>query len=569
MNRHITTLLAASALLAAPAFAQDIPEEEASPSYESSSFAIPEVEEALGPDQGQEVAVEAQETPVAKPTAKQFATAEDQVKAELTDKNGPFGFGSRLGFQAQKNVIVQIGTATFRCDDLATGDFIGKRDIKALEAYLTARAAIGRSILNTFSAVAVSEYFDPEDPDPKVQAAIAKRQEVEARKADLARMLAELDSAQAAALRGVTLSDRFGSFLDGVIKKLDASYDPATIAQEKMDRCNAVKAAVENLKAEVAELDRLSKEAMPKKNAETMSASKVTAKLRFFGCTTVAQAESWDPATKNYQVAVGVIWSRKLNDKSLAAFEGNLGVKGKPGSMSFDDWYDAQLTEKLDAQGRPYIPLGAMVGSRLFTDNEGHTYFVGIGASKVPDMPVKDRGSRVMAVENARLAAMFALMGDGVAVRTASRSDTEYNDNTSHLAEQVNDAIKLIIKETHVEGMDEGTIETVINPLSGQKIYVSVLTINPYLAAAAEDMMETTKDGAVQAERTNQLREGNADRREAEIEAARRDRSAYQQGLQGKGQNSRPAPAGSPGTVVPQAPRGGVSSAGTDWDMDF
>ena len=567
-TKYICAALASATLLTTPVFAQDMPAEEPdAPAAEASEQV---------PDQGEEIRLAAQEAPVAAPLPKKVKDAEAQVKAELTNKNGPFKFSHQLGYQPKQKVIVQIGVATFRCEDLSAEDFLGKRDLKAIEAYLSARAKIGRSIINEFSASARSAYCDPDDPDPNVKAAMEKRKEIEEHKEALARKIAELDSAQADAMRGVTLEDRVNKTLDAIIKKLDDSYDPATISQEKMDRYNAVKAEVETLKAECAELEKLAEQALPKKNADRMTQSQVTAKLRFFGCVTVAQAESWDPAKKNYQVAVGVIWSKKLHEKARAAYDGNLTLKGKAGNQTYDDWFEAQLEERDDDEGRPFIPLGAMVGSRLFTDEEGHTYFIGIGGAKVPEKAVQDEGRRADAVENARMAAMFALKGEGIAQRNAARHLSEYNDDTSHFDSKMINSIALECKGT-IEGMDEGTIEKVVNPLSGQEMYVSVLTINPYLAAEAEDMLDTTAAGAVEDERTNQLREGRQAGREAAIDAAKRDRSAYQQGVRegvkGVSDKTRKNTGASSGTTTGaggnQPPRGGVSSAGADWEMDF
>ncbi len=571
-TKYIFAALISAALLTTPAFAQDMPAEEP-----DAPAVVSEDRDAAVPDEGEELRLAAQDAPVAEPTPKRVKTAEEKVKAELSDKNGPFKFSRRLGYQKDKKVIAQVGVATFRCDDISAEDFLGKRDIKALEAYLSARAAIGRSIINQFSAIARSAFCDPDDPDPKVQAAMEKRQEIEERKAQLASKIAEMDSAKAAQMRGVTIDEKFGKLLDGIIKKLDDSYDPAVISQEKMDRYNALKAEAETLKAECSELEKLAEQALPQKNADRMTQSQVTANLRFFGCVAVAQAESWNPATKQYQVAVGVIWSMKLHEKARAAFDGNLSLKGKPGKQTFDDWFETQLEEKEDDDGRPFIPLGAMVGSRLFTDAEGLTYFVGIGGAKVPEKAVQDEGLRAEAVENARIAAMFSLKGEGIAQRNAARHLSEYNDNTTQFDSKMINSIALEIKNSQVEGMDEGSVEKVVNPLSGQEMYVAVLTINPYLAAESEEMQDLTAAGAIEDERTNQLREGRQAGREAAIDAARRDRSAYQQGVRegGKGvsdklqKNAGTATGAASDAGGSQAPRGGVSSAGTDWEMDF
>lgn len=564
MKNYIATAFAASALLAAPAWAQDMPAEEPdAPAAEAAG------ESTLAPmleDQGEQVALAAQSAPVSvEPEPAQ--TAEDAVREDLRKK------GLRVGYNDKQDVIIGMGTAYFVCENPSEDpDFIAKRDLKAIEAYLVARASAGRSIAQTFSASARSEVVPNDDPSPLAKAMQAKKQEVEAKKAELAKKLAELDAAEADALRGCSLMDRMDSFLDGVIKKLDASYDPAVVSQEKMDRFNAVKAEVETLKAEYKELGEAVEAAFPKKKAMSKVDSEVLASMRFFGCVVQAQSEAWNAEDKTYEVAIAVVWSRKLHKMALASLGGNASVRGTPGQKTFDQWLDAQN-------------FSSMVGSRSFTDNEGRKFFIGIGAAKVPEKAVYRREQRALAQENARVAAMFAMLGEGESQRAASRAITEMTDDSSYATSKLAENIALNIKAQRVEGMDERDVFTLVNPISGQKMYVAVMTINPALAAASDDMQAVTGAGAVQNERENQIRTGKALGREAMIDAAKRDKSAVQQGMkQGAAGVAEKLPQkpgmqrnGNAGGAVakPKAPvqnaqpQSGVFTGDSDMDMDF
>ena len=570
----IATAFAGAALLTTPAWAQDMPAEEgAAPAAEAGApvaeNGAPSAVSTLAPmldDKGEQIALAAQNAPVSvQPEPAQ--TAEDAVKADLEAK------GLRVGYNAKQDVMVGMGVAYLECANPAEDpDFIAKRDVKAIEAYLIARAAVGRAIAQTFTASARSEVVPSDDPSPLAKAMQAKKQEVEAKKAELAKKLAELDAAEAEALRGCSLMDRMDAFLDSIIKKLDASYDPAVVSQEKMDRYNAVKAEVETLKAEYKELGEAVEAAFPKKKATSEIDSEVLASMRFFGCVVQAQSEAWNKEDKTYEVAMAVIWSRKLHKMALAGLGGDASVRGKPGNRTFEQWLDAQN-------------FASMVGSRSFTDNEGHKFFIGIGAAKVPEKAVYRREQRALAQENARVAAMFAMLGEGESQRQAKRAMTEMTDGSSYATSKLAESIAMSIKAQRVEGMDERDVFTLVNPISGQKIYVAVMAINPALAALSDDMQAVSAAGAVQNERENQIRTGKAIGREAAVEAAKKDKNALRQGMQqgvaGVAEKLPQKPTmqrnGNPNGTAPQPkapattaqPKSGVFTGDSDMDMDF
>lgn len=569
MNRHITTLLAASALLAATAaMAQEYPVEETTAYAEGVAVATETAQSVIAPlleDQGEEIALAAQAANVSIPP-KPEVTAMDAVTNDLNNH------GLHTGYDKEKDVIIGTAFAAFKSPNPAEDpDFIDKRDLAAMEAYLKARASVGRQIAQIFKAEARSGLVPNDDPSPLAKAKEAKQKEVEEMKANLTKKLAELDAVEAEALKGVTIIDRLDAALDAIIKKLDSSYDPAVISAEKMDRYNALKAEAAQLKLAYKELGEATEAAFPKVRSESKVDSEVLASMRFFGCVVQAQSEAWNPDDQAYEVAVAVIWSRKLHKLALATLTGDNSVKGKPGRCSFEAWLDAQ-------------DFSSMVGSRQMTDNKGNKYFVGIGAAPYPKLIVEREAAWAMAQENARVAAMFAMLGDGASQRVANRDWKRMSNDSSYSTTKLTQNIFAEIKDQQVQGMEERDVYTLVNPISGQKMYVAVLTINPELAAQSQDMLNLTGAGVIENETSNRFRAGAEAGREAAIDAARRDPSAYQQGVQAGGQgivDKLPTPPASMRrtggqTATPAAapagqpvPQGGVYTGDSYMDMDF
>ena len=112
MNKHIATALAASALLAMPAFAED---------------------------QGAAIAAAAQDgTAAVSVPAEQFVSASAKVEEQLKQ------LGLSTGYDRKRKAIIEIGTANLTTTKRPAGDdaFMIKRSAKATEAYLSAKAEI-------------------------------------------------------------------------------------------------------------------------------------------------------------------------------------------------------------------------------------------------------------------------------------------------------------------------------------------------------------------------------------------------------------------------------------------
>ena len=120
---------------------------------------------------------------------------------------------------------------------------------------------------------------------------------------------AQFNEAEANALEGVTIGDRFGAILEGIAKRLDSAFSSEKILAEKRALRDEIAAQVELLTSQYVELKKQA-DAMPKvPDNEIESAAQAFAKMPLLGSTVLTQAESWDATEKIYSVSMAVVWS--------------------------------------------------------------------------------------------------------------------------------------------------------------------------------------------------------------------------------------------------------------------
>ena len=432
--------------------------------------------------------------------------------------------GIASGYDADKKAIVQVAAANIEIPDPAKDPaFMLKREQVGNFALLQAKAEIIRAIYSDFSAMdRALTNFDEETDDnrEKFQAA---RDAVEAKKAELAEALAQYNAADAKTVGDVTLSDRFGAFVDAVIKKIDTSYDPAAIAAAKKIDAEAAKgeAAVlkEKAKALAAEFKELEAAAakLPKEPAlETESTATLLSKMPLLGATVLTQAESWDPGDKQYCVAVAVVWSPKLQACAAKIGTGDFTTSGKPGKFSKLDWVKAQ-------------DWRSMIGTRRFTDNKGNNYFVGIGAVD-PGKGVQANAKRMLAETLARKNVAMALIGDLATQREMKQNLKVYADQSTATKQKIVDSISSKV-DLQLKGCMSLAKKEVKHPITGKKIYVSAYYIDPAMAKEAGDVMKKMfADAGLVAQHTNKQR-GVVEGATRAYEAAKSDSAARAAGV--------------------------------------
>ena len=429
------------------------------------------------------------------------AIPEDPGESALNKINADLEvMGISPSYDAAKKAIVQIGVAEMEIADPAKDPtFMLKREQIGNYAILQAKAEIIRAIYTEFSAMdrALTK-FDVETDDNSAKFRAAK-EAVEAKRAELVDAIAKYNDADARTVSDVTLNDRFGIFIDAVIKKIDESYDPATIAASRKIDAAAAKAEAEMLKEKakglMAEYKVLEEAAakLPKEPAlETESTATMLSKMPLLGATVLTQAESWDPGTKQYCVAVAVVWSAKLQSCALKIGTGDFSAAGKPGKFSKPEWVKAQ-------------DWRSMIGTRRFTDNNGNNYFVGMGAVE-PGYGVQANAKRMLAESLARKNVAIALIGDLATYREVKQNLKVYADQSTATKQKLVDEISAKV-DLHLKGCMSLAKKEVKHPITGKKIYVCAYYIDPAMAKEASETMKSMfADAGLVAQHSNKQR---------------------------------------------------------------
>ena len=408
--------------------------------------------------------------------------------------------GLSSGYDADKKAIIQVAAAEMEIADPAKDKaFMLKREQIGNYALLQAKAEVIRAIYTEFSAMDRALTKFDEETDDNAEKFRAAKEAVEAKRAELAEAIAKYNDADARAVSEVTLNDRFNSFLDAVIKKIDSSYDPAAIAAAKKVDAEAAKAEAAILKEKAlalqAEYKALEEAAakLPKEPAlETESTAAMLSKMPLLGATVLTQAESWDPGTKQYSVALAIVWSPKLQSCAAKIGTGDFTAAGKPGKFTKLDWVKAQ-------------DWRSMIGTRRFTDNKGNNYFVGIGASE-PGIGVQANAKRMIAETLARKNVAMALVGDIVAQREMKQNVKVFADQSTATKQKIVDAISSKV-DLHLKGCMSLAKKEVKHPITGKRIYVCAYYIDPSLAKEAGDTMKKMfADAGLVAKHTNKQR---------------------------------------------------------------
>ena len=478
------------------------------------------VTEQIDPDKGPQIVQEAEAkqpevkaAEEAQAESEKFVPATDAVRSMLKKQ-----LKLKEGYDRKKKSIIAIGKAYKKISDPAAEKaFMNIRVMKALEAQLSAKAAIIRSINNDVEGVDRLACQISEGEDDVMKVLAEKKAAFEAKKDQLAKALAVLDEKEADALAGVTLSDRFGAILDGIAKKLDNTYSKEQVEADK-------KAAYEDVKGQVAALQEeykaLEKDAdsIPKyPSTEVKNDVVMTSKMPLLGAYVLLQAESWDKNEGLYEIAMAVVWSPKLEANALKLIQGDLTPSANKGQFSVDDWVEQQ-----------YLPC--MVGSRRITDDEGHMIFIGIAAEDISGSVATRRAKEAHADADAIQAVARAMFSDVQAYTEASRTYKEYNDD---LATSMQRFVENTVSKHNVnlKGCSRLTSIECEHPITGRKTYVSVFYIDPALNKASVELMKNAYANAGLAVKATQYARGVHAGQQAALENVRKSKAEFNRGV--------------------------------------
>lgn len=529
-------------------FAQEIGE---STKEEQPKTAVEQVEASGESDEGEQIVVEAEtkEAELAKepaPAGTKFVSAEEQVQNTIEK------MGLEINYLSERKSIIAQGTSYATVSDPANDEtFMALRTAKAIEAYLMAKVAVIQAICTEFSA------FDrcvtmARHGESNVEKVFAQKQAAfAAKRAEFEKKLAQLDAAEAEALEGVTLNDRFGAILDGVAKKINKEYDPAKISADKKAKYEALKTECEMLKAEYDALQEDAENIPTVPKNEVKSGVTMLAKMPLIGSTVLTQAESWDESTKQYSVSMAIVWSPKLQESALKVAVGNFEAGKDMGTLTRKEWIDSQ-------------DLAAMVGPRRFVDKNGHPYFVGVAAADLVCQNSDIKGRKMMADREARKMVAFSLAGDVASFDEYKMNLKEYQSKSDELRSIVQElASKMGQKvDLQLKGCLSMKNKTLTHPITGRKTYVSVFYVDPMLAKDAAEILKSNYAAAEVITKATQYQRGVKAGMDAQLEATRKSKAEFNRGVNDGKKQLQDATKETEKRVMPKSPVKKAVSAG-------
>lgn len=475
---------AGAAPAAAPAApAAVVPAAPAAPAAAPMALATPN-------DQGPAIVAENQKyAPAVKPASK-GVDASTAVQRALTAR----GFDQK--YDEKRGSIIQVGQAVDNMDDPSAPDFMLKRELLVRQAELAAKIQIasmvrrqmnGSTRVNTPGTEERAE-FEQKFAD---QIAAAEQQQAKVRA-----LLQQLEQAEGNMLAGVTVVDQWKRMMDGVIKKLDAKYNKDDIVAEKQQQYLAIKAAYEQAKAQLDDLEQKKDSMFPRKTTETEAES--YAQMRLCGAVNLVQSESWDGSL--FQVAVAVVWSPKLQERALLTLGCGMPVGGKPGDKPLDAWLDG-LAESGE--------LAKLVGTRQFIDDNGRQYVLGFSASEVKKDATEYEDAMMQADMLAQQAVAFHLFSEGEGASKVRAAMAKYKGRPSEAAVKVSgDMVQAMPKDFTISGLGKVYSAKCLNELSGKEIYVSVAAVDSVLAGRSSEILKSWYAAAAQTVATSQFMQG-------------------------------------------------------------
>ena len=508
MKTYIVAAAAATALLAAPVWAQDVEDEEEDTTEEEAAVA----EDASGEeyetvsdsdeynDSGEEAQVQLQDEQP-KTDAKKFVSAKKILQNMLDEVE------LEEGFDEENEQYISIGTAEITVEDPSTTnpkeDFFVIRDHKVLQATLMAKAEIIRNIQTEFSAYTranVSVPGDNEEEEAKMAWKEAQAA-LEASRDKLVDRIAVFDKKEADAFAGVNVGDRFAALLDGVIKKVDSSYDTEALAASKKKECEEMKAELARMKAESERLAAEAEKLFPKEPVqETGMEVRMLATMPLIGAVPVTTAESWNPKTKIYQVAVAVIWSPRLHDRATKILHGNPIRSDVCGDKPIKKW----IKEDID--------LSKALGSRQYIDDQGNVYFVGFSARGMDCPASLMAGKRRQADVSATTHALLALFSDTEAYTEAKSYLKQYNIDgvdSNKTMEKLTEKVSAKVEKMSISGNGRvASDDEATEFISGRDAYVTAYAFNASAAVKAAAILKKSFEDAVGARIASQTRAG-------------------------------------------------------------
>ena len=387
-----------------------------------------------------------------------------------------------LGYDAKKKRIFVSASVAATIEDPAISDeFLTIRDRLYTRAIMQCKAKIAEAFNGKMSAKDLLE-IPGNDVHAALNADSMKAQRMAERSLkDFKKIAAELGVAEAEVDAGVTFGDRFNSFVDGIIKKIDSNYDPSVIDAKKKDKYE--KRKKEYLEAQ-ANYEKLLEEASKLKGVieDRMESSvSVMAEMPLAGTSVVQSYESYNEDTEAFEVAVVLGWSKGAEQAAHASLMGiPLITDPKPNKLNLNDWLKTQ----------DWSILG---GAKSYIDENGKRWVLGVSARGLGNGTTADNKARMLAPALAKKNAQFALLSD-IATKKEAKSLVQtksvgLNKSLTKAAESLAANIEQEFSGRDISGTTVKYSRTLVHPISGREMIVAVAAVDIDLCLAAKDLV--------------------------------------------------------------------------------
>lgn len=202
---------------------------------------------------------------------------------------------------------------------------------------------------------------------------------------------------------------------------------------------------------------------------DTMTTTEIFSHLRLDGFLVLSTAESWNDGV--YQVAVAVGWSPKSEALVAGSKSTDASIAPPPGENS-PEWKKWAETQDFSLR----------LGAYSFEDSAGVLRHVGIAAADVDGLSGKAlRNAKQLAFTMAKANLCYALYGDSetrIFVRSRLKETFDGTRSSFEVEESSIETIFQKCRAIHVFA-DEVYTASVVHPLTGRTMFVSVVGIEP------------------------------------------------------------------------------------------
>lgn len=447
-------------------------------------------------------------------------------------------------------------------------ELVKSRDDFIQIAYLEAQSQLINSIYSTFEASTVFEM----PGNPLQNTFKEKREKLEEQMKNIQERIRQatfnVDQAVSAeisnkmkAAEGVKLVDRANAFMDAVISSIDTKYSAERLSQIKDDETRKKAASLAaitqetrtQLQATQQQLDALNaelREEMSKISASLITKASRTSSMPLLGATVVDMAESY--INGKYQVAVVMKFSNK-NERFARSILMGQALKDEPvAGRSLPDWLNR-------------IERGTIAGSRVFTDENGDRWFIGIASHPTMGGGLQSTVAQSAASLKADRALMFALVANAAA-HEAMQGQTNISGKAGQedfeMSMSLQRNLSAKIGPTAVPNKRVLINRTAVNDVTGQEVWVMAIAVNATSTQKSLDDLRKSYANVIDITRYQAALQGQVQGMkdaQRDVEGQAKAISASSAASERQQMAAPPAPSAAPRAAAPApAPAGGL-----------